>query len=594
MPMLDPRIYRTGFVAVALAAIVFAFSLTDQQGPLGTTQPPDTFNGTNAFNTMKSLADKYPNRRPGSFDDNDLATIVKTRLDKLPGFAVSTSWSSGRTVDGNRTLETVTATRAGLASGTIVIVAHRDSLASPAEADLSGTAALLELGRVLAGERLQHTLVLASVSGSAGAAGATQLARSLSGPIEGVIVLGDLAGTRTRQPVVVPWSNGQQVAPPLLRNTVGAALTAQAGLKPGGMSLGGQVARLALPLTISEQGAFGVRGLPAVLVSVSGERAPSALEPVGHGERLAAVGAGVLQAVNALDSASAVPAPAPYLLYDGKVIPAWAVRLLVLALILPVLGVTIDGLARARRRGHSISRWTVWVLSGAVPFVLALPLVFGARATGLISVAPSAPVGSDAVPLHGSGVVVMLLIALCLAVAFFALRPMMIALSGGQRKLEGSAAEGAGVAVLLVMCVTALAIWLTNPFAALLLVPALHLWMWVVDPEVRLHPVAVVAMLVIGLAPPVLVIIYYANALALGPVGVLWNGLLMVAGGHITVLTAVEWSVLLGCVASVLLIAAQSLRQPAPEQMPITVRGPITYAGPGSLGGTKSALRVRR
>jgi len=47
--MLDPRIYRTGFVAVALAAIVLAFSLQDQPGPLGTTLPPDAFNGQNVY-----------------------------------------------------------------------------------------------------------------------------------------------------------------------------------------------------------------------------------------------------------------------------------------------------------------------------------------------------------------------------------------------------------------------------------------------------------------------------------------------------------------------------------------------------------------
>ena len=32
-------------------------------------------------------------------------------------------------------------------------------------------------------------------------------------------------------------------------------------------------------------------------------------------------------------------------------------------------------------------------------------------------------------------------------------------------------------------------------------------------------------------------------------------------------------------------------RQSEPEEVRVTVRGPVTYAGPGSLGGTKSALR---
>jgi hypothetical protein len=40
------------------------------------------------------------------------------------------------------------------------------------------------------------------------------------------------------------------------------------------------------------------------------------------------------------------------------------------------------------------------------------------------------------------------------------------------------------------------------------------------------------------------------------------------------------------------LIALRALRQPrsAPTP-PVSVRGPVSYAGPGSLGGTESALR---
>ena len=324
----------------------------------------------------------------------------------------------------------------------------------------------------------------------------------MGGPVDAVIALGDLAGAHVREPIVVPWSNSQNVAPPLLRNTVAAALAAQAGLRAGGTGLGGQLARLALPLTISEQGPFGTRGIPAVLVSLSGEHAPSATEPVGTGARLDAVGQAVLQAVNALDGGPNAPAPAPYLLYNGKVVPAWAVRLLVLALILPVLVATIDGLARARRRGHSILRWTVWVLASAAPFALALLLVLGSRLIGLIDTAPPGPVAADAVPLHGSGVALLLLSALAIGLGFFVLRPLIIAAAGGRRGLDGSDPEGAGVALLLVMCLAALAIWLANPFAALLLVPALHLWMWVVDPDVRLRPVVAAVLLVIGLAPP--------------------------------------------------------------------------------------------
>src|ERR1700722_2175656 len=206
--MLDPRIYRTGLVAVALAVIVLAFSLQDQPGGARATLSPDAFNGQFAFTQMQNLAAQYPDRRPGSTGDDDVATAVATAFRTDHGFTVSTSTSTGRTVDGTRTLETVMATRAGLTNGSIVVVAHRDALRAPAEADLSGTATLLDLGTVLSGETLKHTIVLASTSGSVGGAGAAQLARELPGPVDAVIVLGDLAGPRVRRPVVGPWWAG--------------------------------------------------------------------------------------------------------------------------------------------------------------------------------------------------------------------------------------------------------------------------------------------------------------------------------------------------------------------------------------------------
>jgi hypothetical protein len=55
------------------------------------------------------------------------------------------------------------------------------------------------------------------------------------------------------------------------------------------------------------------------------------------------------------------------------------------------------------------------------------------------------------------------------------------------------------------------------------------------------------------------------------------------------------WSVLLGCAVAMSMVALRApagLREPdIDEQAQITIRGPIGYAGPGSLGGTESALR---
>ena len=135
-----------------------------------------------------------------------------------------------------------------------------------------------------------------------------------------------------------------------------------------------------------------------MLLSLSGERPPAANEPTSLGQ-ITALGRTVVQAVTALDAGTMMPSPSSYLTFSGKSIPAWAIRLLVLALILPVLIATIDGLARARRRGYSILSWCVWVLAAAVPFALVVGVIVIARVTSLI-VAPAAPLGADAVALH--------------------------------------------------------------------------------------------------------------------------------------------------------------------------------------------------
>jgi hypothetical protein len=68
--------------------------------------------------------------------------------------------------------------------------------------------------------------------------------------------------------------------------------------------------------------------------------------------------------------------------------------------------------------------------------------------------------------------------------------------------------------------------------------------------------------------------------------------LLMVAGGHIGFWTWLQWSLFAAVAVGV---GAVALRPPPPHEGPgapdVTVRGPLTYAGPGSLGGTESALR---
>ncbi len=593
--MLAARIYRTGMIVVALALVVLAFSLRDQQGALSPTLAPDVFNGQNVASTMSSIAAADPSRRPGSDGDQALAAQVGVDL-RSHGFAVSTDTFAGRTVDGTRTLENVVGIRPGRMSGSIVIVAHRDALGSPALAGLSGTATLMELARDLEGETLSRTVVLASTTASQGTAGAIRLAQRLAGPVDAVLVLGDLASAHIRQPILVPWTTRQVVAPPLLRNTVVAALKDQTSLTVSGTGMGGQFARLAFPFTLGEQAPFGALGMPSLALTLSGEQGPRPDAALASVTQLTGIGRAVLQTISALDGGAAVPAPSAYLLLDGKVVPAWAISLFALALMVPVMMTTIDALARARRRGYSVWRSLGLVIAAAIPFLLAALVVLAARLLGVIGAAPPAPVAPGAVPLHGGGVAVMVAAALvgigsAVGIGWLTRRVPLAAPQSRRRPSADPPGNGAVPALALVLCAVTFLIWLGNPFAALLLIPALHLWLWGVSPDLRVPAVVRIGLVAVGVVPVVLVVLYYANSFGYGPVDVMWQAVLLLAGHGVGPLAVLEWSVVLGCLASAAVLTVLAVRRPRPTPVPVTVRGPVTYAGPGSLGGTKSTLR---
>ena len=588
--MLDPRVYRAGLLPALLALIVAAFSIQQPPAPLIATLPPDSFSGARAFGTLQALRDEFPSRRPGSDGDNALASHVRGDLVRA-GFRVRDRRFEARTADGTTQLRSVVGTRAGFTERRIVVVAHRDALDQPGTAELSGTAGLLELARVFRGRTLRKTLVLASTSGgTAGAAGAAEVAGHMKG-VDAVIVLGDLAGRKLRRPMVVPWSNGDDVAPLLLRRTVESALALEGALRPGTVGSFSQFARQAFPFTIGEQGEFLARGEPGVLVSASGERGPQGAEAVSPA-RLGAFGRAVLRSITALDARSA-PAPRPRaeVAVAGKVLPGWAVRLVTGALILPVLMAAVDAVARVRRRRHPVGMWTAWTLAAALPFAGAALFALALRWSGLMPTPPPGPVPEGAVPLDAGALAGLGAVGLAAVVGWLAGRPLVLRL-WGVRGDPGS--PGAAVAVILVLVAVTIAVWVANPFAAALLLALLHVSLVVTAPEVRVRRGAALGVLGLALMPVALVVLYYALALGYGPLDLLWTALLLAAGGALGLPALAAWCVLAGCLVCLLSVvrARGPLGgPPAPPEPGPRIRGPVTYAGPGSLGGTESALR---
>jgi hypothetical protein len=97
----------------------------------------------------------------------------------------------------------------------------------------------------------------------------------------------------------------------------------------------------------------------------------------------------------------------------------------------------------------------------------------------------------------------------------------------------------------------------------------------------------------VGVAPAVLVAIYYLFALSVNPVHGAWYLLMLLAGHSVGIVLALIGCLMLAAACATSEIAWRSPDEDEDEPGPEgpAVYGPGSYAGPGSLGGTQSALR---
>ncbi|HET6549737.1 MAG TPA: hypothetical protein VFG79_14825 [Solirubrobacter sp.] len=606
--MLDGRVYRTAFIPALVALCVAAFALEDRPPAARSSLSADAFSGERALGnpeapekrSLLGMAAAFPDRTPGGAGDTGLADLVARTLaapeerGARPAFKVERTTTT--TAGGD--VETVIATRIGPSNRRIVVLADRDGRGL---ADLSGTAALLELGRVFKSRELRKTLVLVSTSGAlSGFEGARAWARSeAGGPVDGVIVLGDVAGTKVRKPWVVGWSSSSRPLPLGLERTVQAAVKRETRSDAGGPHAVGQWVRRAIPVAVSEQAPIGGEGLPAVLLSVAGERGPAANDPVLP-ERMQGFGRAAVRAVGAIDAAGREDAPAfadapSGLVTMRNVLPEWAVRLLVGSALLPALVAGLDAFFRARRRRAPITPWVLWLAVAAVPLPVAWLWLRALGATGIVD-APDGPVLPDRFPLGTEGIVALVSAAIAAALATWLART----LAAGRRRVEprgesngrrpAPGLEGLAVATGAWLCGLAALAWLVNPYAAGLLVVAVHLWLLA---AAAWRGRAALAALVAGLLAPALAFMHLGFALGLGPIGLAWGAALGAASGAgfgSALLLAGLFAGFAGT-ARAALARGRIARQSGGDAAPILTRGPVSYAGPGSLGGTESALR---
>jgi hypothetical protein len=212
-------------------------------------------------------------------------------------------------------------------------------------------------------------------------------------------------------------------------------------------------------------------------------------------------------------------------------------------------------------------------------------------AVGIIGAAPGEPIPPDALAFGASAAATVVAVALALALAWLVWPLLVRRLGLGARP----SSDAAGVGVLLVLLALAVVVWIANPAAALLLLPGIHLWLLIASPELRPRPPGALALVGVGLLPLALLVAFYADQLGLGPGRVAWMAVLLVAGGHVGFAAALLWTLSLGCAAATVMLALTFSSPPlgggGEDDDEITIRGPLSYAGPGSLGGTESALR---
>jgi len=542
--VIEPRIYRAAFVPALLAIVLTMFSFESRPPKVAQGLAADVlFDGAQAAALATRIAADAPDRRAGSSGDRATAQLVADTFGTrgFGGGGGSRPVVQRFSHDGRR-LVNVVGRRAGSSRRQIVIVAARDASTVPdAPGSAADTAALMQLARVYQGRPSRKTLVLASVDGAnLGEVGARRLVEVLPGPelVDAVLVVSDLGSRTSDGPVLQAWSNDSSRAGIGLQRTVADSVRQELGRSAGGSGSLGQLARLSFPIGIGAQGVLLERGYDAVRISGSGE-----LPPEGDGppeaidqDRLGSLGRATLRTLTALDEGPRPEhGPTSYIQAVSQVLPGWVLSLLAGSLLLPVLVASVDAFARARRRHLDVLRWMRWLGAWVAPFLAALAL---AQILALVDATPSppaAPVPPAVLPLDGpalgvlAGIVVGMALAFALA-RWLAARP--------DPALEETPDLGGGVALGLAIAAGSLLLWLVNPYAGLLAVPAAHLWMLLALTRPLPARRVRLVLIAVGALPPLLVAVYMLFALSLDPLSGVWYLLMLVTGQSVGIVTS--------------------------------------------------------
>lgn len=574
------RLYRGTWLLVGIPLLAAAFSV-HKAVPLPAPQPalPPAFDRFAAVELATQLARFYPDRMPGTAGAVGAAAFVREQLAPYGLKVEPDRFRADLPGHGEEILVNQVVTVPGRSPDEIVVMAHRDDDGTGPGADnnASGIAALIQLARSYGspvGARAVsplHTLIFVATDGGAfGGLGARRFAEKHRGRVVAAINLTTLAGRGP--PRIVLAGTEPRLASPGLVETAAQRVLEQTGRRPAHPGALGQLIDLAFPFTLDEQGPLLAHGVPAMTLTSGGERPPAAFSDQPsrlNAVRLGQLGQAAQQLLRWLDSgAELAPGTASYVYFGPRVLPGWAIELVLIAAIAPFLLAAVDLFARCRRRHIPLtpalrsyrSRFGFW-LWVAVVFELFALLGFWPKA-------PAVPLPLDASPATDWPVVALVGLGVLSGLGWLVARARLAA-----RRPVSATDELAGTtAALLALAVVALMVVATNPFALVFLLPSLHAWLWL--PHFRGGPLwARAALLAGGFLGPLLLLGSLALRYDLG-LDAPWYLAELAATGYVklpALVIAIGWLASAGQMAA--LAAGRYAPYPSAQERP--PRGPL-------------------
>jgi Peptidase family M28 len=510
------RLYRGTWLLVGMPLLIAAFSVRKAE-PLAAPQPalPPTFDRVGTIALATDLSGSYPDRAPGTAGAAGAVDWLSSQLAPYGLKAVDDRFRALVPGRGRQMLVNQLVTIPGRLPTEIVVMAHRDDSGTGpgANDNASGVATLVQLARsygtpvAAPGTRAVsplHTLVFVATDGGAfGALGARRFARTHTGHVLAVIDLAALAGRGP--PRLVLTGSEPRLASPGIVETAAQRILELTGSRPHRPTALAQLIDLAFPFTLYEQGPLLARGLPSLTLTSGGERPPAAFSDQAKGLdaiRLTQLGGAAQQLLRWLDSGvELAPGNSSYVYFGPRLLPGWAIELVLIAALAPFLLAAVDLFARCRRRHIPLapafrsyrSRAGFWLWAAAIFELFAL--------LGVWPSAPSVPLPPDAAPGTHWPALGLLGFAILCAGGWLVARARLVP----RRPVSPSEEIAGTAAALLALAVVALLVVATNPFALLFLLPSLHAWLWL--PHTRTRPLWTrAALLAAGTLGPLLLL----------------------------------------------------------------------------------------